>query len=198
MTKMKKRKPGIFSLILSILIIVLFVASIICLLALDANGGVMVTGTTTLLNVVVGVGFTFIGLGALFGGEVNIGTFAITNGETSEVVDSGLKLELNSNIGAIIGLVLLVVGVLALVLLRSRKLGLLIGTLLTLVGAILLLCGGQFFSMANTDSIGGLDFKDYGTMSYLDVGCLVAGVMGLGIFVLGTIQTIIGFVKKFK
>lgn len=198
MAKVKSRKPGIFSLILSILIIVLFVVGLICLFVLDSNGGVGLTATTQLGNIISGIGFLFIGLSALFGGEARIGSFLIINGEAGELSDLGLKMNLNPNVGAIVGLIIFVIGVLTLLFLRKRKLGLLIGTILTLAGSILLLCSGQFFSMANEDTIGGLDLKKYGTIIYADTGCLIAGVMGLGIFVLGTIQTIIGFVKNYK
>lgn len=198
MGKLAKRKPGIFSLILTILIFVLFAVGLICLFALDANGGVGVVATSTILNNVVGVGLTFSGLTAIFGGTTNVGMYSVVNDDVSDIENTGLTADLNANIGAIIGIVVFVIGVLMLLFLRKKKMGLLLGTVITIVGSILLLCSGQFFSMANSDTVGGLTDNKYGDIFYLDLGCMIAGVFGIVIGIIGLIQTIIGFVRKFN
>ena len=72
----------------------------------------------------------------------------------------------------------------------------LLGTIVLVVGSILLLCGGQFFSSANADTIGGLTGSKYGSITYLDIGALVAGVFGIVASLIALIQTIVVAVKR--
>lgn len=196
MAKKSKKKGGVFNLIGTLLIVLLAVVGLICFFAVDASGGVSVAASTTVLENVIGVGFTFFGLTAVFGGATKYGTFVITGDKVSDVTEPTLSIELNVNYGVIIGLALLAVATLAIALLRKNKIGMLIGTLLLIAGSIMLLCGGQFFSSANTDTIGGLVGSKYGTITYLDVGALVAGAFGIVASLIALIQTIVVMVRR--
>lgn len=194
--KSKKKSGGILNTISTLLIVLLAVVGLICFFAVDASGGVSVAATTTVLENLVGVGFTFFGLTAVFGGSTKYGTFAIAGDKVSDVTDPTLSIELNANYGVIIGLIVLVIATILIALLRKNKFGMLIGTILLVVGSILLLCGGQFFSSANADTIGGLTGSKYGSITYLDIGSLVAGVFGIVASLIALIQTIVVLVRR--
>ena len=194
--KSNKKVGGVLNLIGTLLIVLLAVVGVICFVAIDASGGVTVSATTTVLEKVIGVGFTFVGLTSVFGGATKYGSFAIAGDNITDVTEPTLSIELNANYGVIIGLILVVVATLTIALLRKNKIGMLLGTIVLVVGSILLLCGGQFFSSANADTIGGLTGSKYGSITYLDIGALVAGVFGIVASLIALIQTIVVAVKR--
>ncbi len=195
MGKKTKKTGGIFSLIGTALIALLFVIGIACFFAVDASGGVTFTATTTLLNQVVGVGTVYKGLGTIFGGSVELGTFSITGETTSEILWTGTNVTLNANIGAIIGLVLFVIGGICLIFFRKNRFGLLIGSILLGAGSVLLFTSGQTFYDANKDILIEATSSKYGTFAYLDIGGLVAGACGIVATLFGLIQTIFSFAR---
>lgn len=196
MAKKSKKKGGVLNVIGTLLIVLLAVVGLICFFAVDASGGVSVAATTTVLENVIGVGFTFVGLTSVFGGATKYGTFVITGDKVSDVTEPTLSIELNANYGVIIGLAIVAIATITIALLRKNKIGMLLGTILLAGGSILLLCGGQFFSAANADTIGGLAGSKYGSITYLDVGALVAGVFGIVASLIALIQTIVVLVRR--
>ena len=194
--KSKKKRGGVLNLIGTLLIVLLAVVGLVCFFAVDASGVVSVAATTTVLDNIIGVGFTFVGLTAVFGGSTKYSSFVIAGDKVTDVTEPTLSIELNVNYGVIIGLVLLAVATLTIALLRKNKIGMLLGTIILAVGSVLLLCGGQFFSAVNSDTIGGLAGSKYGTITYLDIGALVAGVFGIVATLIALIQTIVVMVRR--
>lgn len=192
--KSKKKRGGVLNLIGTLLIVLLAVVGLVCFFAVDASGGVSVAATV--LDNIIGVGFTFVGLTAVFGGSTKYSSFVIAGDKVTDVTEPTLSIELNANYGVIIGLVLLAVATLTIALLRKNKIGMLLGTIILAVGSVLLLCGGQFFSAVNSDTIGGLAGSKYGTITYLDIGALVAGVFGIVATLIALIQTIVVMVRR--
>ena len=192
--KSKKKRGGVLNLIGTLLIVLLAVVGLVCFFAVDASGGVSVAATD--LDNIIGVGFTFVGLTAVFGGSTKYSLFVIAGDKVTDVTEPTLSIELNVNYGVIIGLVLLAVATLTIALLRKNKIGMLLGTIILAVGSVLLLCGGQFFSAVNSDTIGGLAGSKYGTITYLDIGALVAGVFGIVATLIALIQTIVVMVRR--
>ena len=192
--KSKKKRGGVLNLIGTLLIVLLAVVGLVCFFAVDASGGVSVAATD--LDNIIGVGFTFVGLTAVFGGSTKYSSFVIAGDKVTDVTEPTLSIELNVNYGVIIGLVLLAVATLTIALLRKNKIGMLLGTIILAVGSVLLLCGGQFFSAVNSDTIGGLAGSKYETITYLDIGALVAGVFGIVATLIALIQTIVVMVRR--
>lgn len=192
--KSKKKRGGVLNLIGTLLIVLLAVVGLVCFFAVDASGGVSVAATD--LDNIIGVGFTFVGLTAVFGGSTKYSSFVIAGDKVTDVTEPTLSIELNANYGVIIGLVLLAVATLTIALLRKNKIGMLLGTIILAVGSVLLLCGGQFFSAVNSDTIGGLAGSKYKTITYLDIGALVAGVFGIVATLIALIQTIVVMVRR--
>ena len=192
--KSKKKRGGVLNLIGTLLIVLLAVVGLVCFFAVDASGGVSVAATD--LDNIIGVGFTFVGLTAVFGGSTKYSLFVIAGDKVTDVTEPTLSIELNVNYGVIIGLVLLAVATLTIALLRKNKIGMLLGTIILAVGSVLLLCGGQFFSAVNSDTIGGLAGSKYETITYLDIGALVAGVFGIVATLIALIQTIVVMVRR--
>lgn len=194
--KSKKKRGGFLNLVSTLIIVALVVVGLVCFVSVDANGGVTLAATTTIGNMVGGVGFVFYGLASVFGGEATLGSYAIVNGEAKDPTESPIGINLNANYGVIVGLILVAVATILILLLRKNKVGMLVSTLLLLGGSILLLCGGQFFSMVNQDTIGGLTSGKFGDIAYLDIGSLTAGVFGLGASLLAIIQSIVVAIRR--
>lgn len=119
--KSKKKRGGVLNLIGTLLIVLLAVVGLVCFFAVDASGGVSVAATTTVLDNIIGVGFTFVGLTAVFGGSTKYSSFVIAGDKVTDVTEPTLSIELNANYGVIIGLVLLAVATLTIALLSFNN-----------------------------------------------------------------------------
>lgn len=135
MAKQSKSKNGrVLGIIGSILLVLFFVVGAICFFVLDSAGGVAVsyTYTTAVTGSTYGLIFYFVGLAAVFGGDCGM----MSSELNGDAVDLGVKQAVNANVGVIIGLCLILIGVILLVAFRKNKICASLGFVFSLAATV--------------------------------------------------------------